>query len=794
MMRRPRYPGGRLALALAATLIVLAAQPTSALAAVVFRLPGSSMVEYSAGTGESNDLTISLASNTYTITDRGVSSLDTTTPCQQDSTDPQVVTCPADGINLLRLEMGDMDDSAVIDADTPTELGGGDGDDDLTGGGGNDQIRGDDIAGPGGIDTISGGDGNDQLFAESADLSAGAQNDLDGGPGADEIWGGLGNDTLRGGSGNDLLRGFDGPDDEDGGDGADEVTGGDGNDFLEGGDGNDQVGSALATFAGVPPERGNDRLDGGPGDDVVRPGAGPTQGISDSDVMTGGPGRDTITYEQRAVDLAVFKDGNPNDGTVGEGDNVGLDVERLVGGASDDRLVGSDGDDEIDGSKGADVVLGGVGNDTLDGGVDDPEGDQLDGGDGADNMRGNAGDDTVRGDAGTDTIDGGTGDDGLQGGGDADQLTGGAGADELSGGQGADQLDGSAPVPLGADGRDTLRGDQGDDALAGGDGNDRLVGGTGSDQLRGGLGRDAADYEVADAPVTVSLNGRADDGQAAERDNVRTDVENVLGGGVEDTFTGSRARNTLDGGAGQDYVDGARGRDTLQGATAIDVVRARDGGTRDGVRCGKGRDFAIVDRADRVSKDCEFVDDGTRRTPTLGSAFILRSIRGANGFGPPGMDRSVPLKDRLRLPVASQVDARRGTVSIVSARSATASQSARVSGGAFQVVQPRGAAPITEVRLRGGNFRACRRARGSGGEATAAVSRRRRLRMRARGRYRAKARYAAGTVRGTDFTMVDRCDGTLTIVRSGVVEVRDFGLRRTVSVRAGQSYLARARR
>ena len=49
-------------------------------------------------------------------------------------------------------------------------------------------------------------------------------------------------------------------------------------------------------------------------------------------------------------------------------------------------------------------------------------------------------------------------------------------------------------------------------------------------------------------------------------------------------------------------------------------------------------------------------------------------------------------------------------------------------------------------------------------------------------------------VDGTDFTMVDRCDGTLRRVRSGVVQVRDFRLRRTVTVRAGQSYLARARR
>jgi hypothetical protein len=38
----------------------------------------------------------------------------------------------------------------------------------------------------------------------------------------------------------------------------------------------------------------------------------------------------------------------------------------------------------------------------------------------------------------------------------------------------------------------------------------------------------------------------------------------------------------------------------------------------------------------------------------------------------------------------------------------------------------------------------------------------------------------------------DRCDGTLTVVRQGVVAVRDFRLHKTVIVRAGQTYLAKA--
>jgi hypothetical protein len=40
---------------------------------------------------------------------------------------------------------------------------------------------------------------------------------------------------------------------------------------------------------------------------------------------------------------------------------------------------------------------------------------------------------------------------------------------------------------------------------------------------------------------------------------------------------------------------------------------------------------------------------------------------------------------------------------------------------------------------------------------------------------------------------IDRCDGTLTIVREGAVVVRDLARRRRVLVTAGHRYLARKR-
>ena len=62
------------------------------------------------------------------------------------------------------------------------------------------------------------------------------------------------------------------------------------------------------------------------------------------------------------------------------------------------------------------------------------------------------------------------------------------------------------------------------------------------------------------------------------------------------------------------------------------------------------------------------------------------------------------------------------------------------------------------------------------------------------GKFRSKGRYAAATTRGTTWSMADRCDGTLTKVSSGAVTVNDLVRHVNVTVRAGRSYLAKARK
>ena len=163
----------------------------------------------------------------------------------------------------------------------------------------------------------------------------------------------------------------------------------------------------------------------------------------------------------------------------------------------------------------------------------------------------------------------------------------------------------------------------------------------------------------------------------------------------------------------------------------------------------------------------------------------------------------VPLSEDRHIPVGSFLDARRGSVRVLSAQNRSGkTQSGKFSSGLFQVLQSRrrSARGLTELRLTGSSFKGCGSGRQSRlGESQAArrrLSRRtvRRLRANAKGRFSTRGRESAATVRGTQWDTFDRCDGTLTRVRRGRVVVRDFRRRRNIVLRAGQDYLAPARR
>lgn len=159
----------------------------------------------------------------------------------------------------------------------------------------------------------------------------------------------------------------------------------------------------------------------------------------------------------------------------------------------------------------------------------------------------------------------------------------------------------------------------------------------------------------------------------------------------------------------------------------------------------------------------------------------------------------VPLTEARQIPMGSFLDTTEGTVSLKLARNRAGDlQSGRFAAGLFQVLQSRkrAAKGLTELRMKGSatKFRNCRQGKRGERAGAARLSRRaiRRLRARARGRYRTRGRHSAATVRGTTWTVVDRCDGTLTKVRRGKVAVRDFRLQETIVLTRGKRYLARA--
>jgi hypothetical protein len=98
--------------------------------------------------------------------------------------------------------------------------------------------------------------------------------------------------------------------------------------------------------------------------------------------------------------------------------------------------------------------------------------------------------------------------------------------------------------------------------------------------------------------------------------------------------------------------------------------------------------------------------------------------------------------------------------------------------------------PVVELRLAGGNFASC------GRRALAAVSKKpiRRLWGKGNGRFRSKGRHSSASVKGTLWLTEDRCDGTWTFVKEGVVAVRDNVRKKTINVRSGRGYLAKPRR
>lgn len=776
--------------------VLLASIPGSAGAATV-RIDGlqggGSQLTFDDDAGDANDVLLSRSGGSYVILDHGAA---ISTPagggCSHPSSDPQLAQCPDATVRSVVILLGTQADRLTIDdsASPPVSpppnrfairVTGGEGKDVIVGSLAAEDLDGEDDAdkiwGAGGDDQITGGDGDDPV--------------LDGGPGNDDVQGAQGDDIITGGPGDDnALWGGDGGDTIDGGEGDDEVRGGDGQDQMSGGPGNDRFDFPLFE---IDQSGGADAVDGGPGDDAMY--GGPDEKAQPADVFSGGDGIDTADFSDRSAPLTIDLDGRDGDGESGEDDNVQDDVENVIGGSNDDTLTGSDASNVLDGRAGEDTIAGRDGDDVLRGGVNDPSGDDLSGGAGVDTMLGGPGDDSLAGGEGNDVESGGGGTDTVEGGNGDDSLTGGAGTDTVNGEDGNDTLYGGEPGLVGGDGRDELNGGRGRDWLFGGRGNDELDGGPGPDYISGETEKDTVTYDGRTSQVTVTLDGKADDGEDGEGDNVLADVEVIVGGIRGDELAGDTDANTIDAGRGEDLIDGNLGADRLLGGDAPDVVRARDGVRDEVIACGDGGDLVIADDNDKTV-ECETVDrPSTHRVAVR--RYALLEAQGEFGLRLPQGLRYFPLVENVKIPIGSTLDPKKGVLQVATARNRTGGQQfASVSEGRFMVLQRGDRRPVTELQL-AGPLPDCR---GSSARQRAAKRRPpRKLRVDERKNKRkvvrlvVRGKYSTAAPRGTAWMTEDRCDGTLTRVESGSVRVTDLVRHKVVTVRAGKEYLARAR-
>jgi len=172
--------------------------------------------------------------------------------------------------------------------------------------------------------------------------------------------------------------------------------------------------------------------------------------------------------------------------------------------------------------------------------------------------------------------------------------------------------------------------------------------------------------------------------------------------------------------------------------------------------------------------------------PEPGKSVNAEPVKGTVRVKSPGGD-FVEWTGEGQIPVGALVDATKGTVRLTSAADLDGkTQTGDFFEGVFKIGQKRESKPVTELTL-SGDLTCGRRSKAQVG----AAARKRRLWGRARGRFRTRGRRSSAAVRGTTWLVEDRCDATFTRVKDGRVDVRDFRRKRTIALRAGQSYLAR---
>jgi hypothetical protein len=170
-------------------------------------------------------------------------------------------------------------------------------------------------------------------------------------------------------------------------------------------------------------------------------------------------------------------------------------------------------------------------------------------------------------------------------------------------------------------------------------------------------------------------------------------------------------------------------------------------------------------------------------TPVAGQSVGAKPISGKVLVKLPGSSKFVALEPSV-IKNGAEVDTRNGVVEITRSDGGVA----KFYDGIFKLSQSGGITTLTLTEKLTG----CP----SKNKASAAATKpkTRKLWGDGKGKFRTRGQYSAATIRGTKWLVQDTCTTTSTRVAQGVVAVNDFAKRKTILVKKGQRYTAKAKR
>jgi Ca2+-binding RTX toxin-like protein len=324
-------------------------------------------------------------------------------------------------------------------------------------------------------------------------------------------------------------------------------------------------------------------LEGGGGDDVLQGGSGTNRYLFDADgplgsdtIDTSGGGVDTLDFSATTSFAVTVDLTDSNEQVINANLSLTLrsasEIENVIGGSADDTFHGNALDNTFDGGPGTDrIVEERDASMTLSDSVlqiGPSEFDSLVSMEAA-SLSGGSSPNTL--DATSFTVGPVT-------------LDGGGGPDELFGGSMDDTL-------IGGDGGDKLYGGGGNDILVGGAGNDELDGGEGSDvyvfDADAFLGSDSInesvselDTDTVDYSATTEVGVQVDlslttlqtvNGNQMLKLKSGSSIENLIGGEQRDLLTGNANKNRIEGRGGDDDLTGLECDDFLAGGEGDDA-------------------------------------------------------------------------------------------------------------------------------------------------------------------------------------------------------------------------------